>query len=35
MTSSILLNVKIFEFFHDFFDFLLGLVFAKINIDDI
>jgi hypothetical protein len=35
MTSSILLNVKIFKFLHDFFDLLLGLVFAKINIDDI
>ena len=35
MATTILLDVEVFKFLHDFFDFLLGLVFAKININDI
>jgi hypothetical protein len=35
MPSRVLFNVKVFKFLHDLFDLLLGLVFAKININDV
>ena len=35
MPSRVLFNVKVFKFLHDLFDFLLGLVFTKIYINDV